>query len=281
MDSRGLLCIDDPRRARHGFTLIELLVVVAIIAILLSILLPSLQGARDAASQLLCVTNQRSMVQASMFYAEDNEGWVPRAESQQMHFAASLLPGLGYNGVYQTNELWQRAPARNRRRLSRACNSIDQVQCPKFPVENQTLDYVVNAFRLPLRLSAADLVGDPFDDDSEVDSVGNSGVQFTRRSAIDLLRTSDIIHISEAHATMPTPQGRGINDWGTLYDVFQPRHLSFSSRPRVSNDGRHPGGVTAGFFDGHAQVVNFSKIDAGFPLPVDVRLRFWTPVEYE
>lgn len=61
-----------------GFTLIELLVVIAIISLLVSILLPSLQKARDLAKQLSCMSTQRQVALSCLFYAEDNEQCLPR-----------------------------------------------------------------------------------------------------------------------------------------------------------------------------------------------------------
>ncbi|QNN21307.1 prepilin-type N-terminal cleavage/methylation domain-containing protein [Planctomycetales bacterium ZRK34] len=58
---------------RHGFTLIELLVVVAIIALLIAILLPSLNRARDAARAVVCLSNQRQWVMIGSMYAADNQ----------------------------------------------------------------------------------------------------------------------------------------------------------------------------------------------------------------
>lgn len=62
---------------RRGFTLIELLVVVAIIALLIAILLPALQGARDAAKVTLEVANLRSLGGAMTQYGLDWNDFFP------------------------------------------------------------------------------------------------------------------------------------------------------------------------------------------------------------
>jgi len=67
------------RHRSDGFTLIELLVVVAIIALLLSILLPSLQKARAQAKAVLCATNQHSIGQAIHSYLSEQRGQFPVA----------------------------------------------------------------------------------------------------------------------------------------------------------------------------------------------------------
>ena len=59
---------------RHGFTLIELLVVVAIIALLISILVPSLNKARESAIQVICGTQLRGIGMAFVFNYEEGKG---------------------------------------------------------------------------------------------------------------------------------------------------------------------------------------------------------------
>lgn len=61
------------KRAK-GFTLVELLVVIGIIALLISILLPALTKARQAALTTLCLSNQRQCAMAFSFYAGDWKG---------------------------------------------------------------------------------------------------------------------------------------------------------------------------------------------------------------
>lgn len=66
-------CLRPSVQKRHGFTLIELLVVISIIALLISILLPALAGARKAAQNTQCLSQFRQIGLAVHAYLSDNK----------------------------------------------------------------------------------------------------------------------------------------------------------------------------------------------------------------
>jgi prepilin-type N-terminal cleavage/methylation domain-containing protein/prepilin-type processing-associated H-X9-DG protein len=66
--------------ARRAFTLVELLIVIAIIALLVSILLPTLSRARRLAKRTVCASNLRSVNLAVMLYTDAHRDAYPAAE---------------------------------------------------------------------------------------------------------------------------------------------------------------------------------------------------------
>src|SRR5262245_33964469 len=66
-----------PSQRRSGFTLIEWLVVAAIIALLVSILLPSLARAREMAKRTNCAANMKAIATGCLVYADGSKGVFP------------------------------------------------------------------------------------------------------------------------------------------------------------------------------------------------------------
>ena len=96
-----------PIRQRRAFTLIELLVVIAIIAILISLLLPAVQQAREAARRTQCKNNLKQLGLALHNYHDSHIGFAPGWIDQNQSTAANwgwsvyLMPGMEQGNMYQ------------------------------------------------------------------------------------------------------------------------------------------------------------------------------------
>jgi prepilin-type N-terminal cleavage/methylation domain-containing protein len=93
------------RRRPRAFTLVELLVVIGIIAVLVSLLLPALNRAREQSRKAKCANNLRQIGIGLQMYVNNNAGWLPAP-------ATAYKPAAGW---YQEDWVhWQKeSPARN------------------------------------------------------------------------------------------------------------------------------------------------------------------------
>lgn len=100
-------------RKPQGFTLIELLVVIAIIALLVSILLPSLNTAKELAKSAVCLSGEKSMGYIILLYLDDYSGIIKSHgpgdylfasihcnEDRKAEWPQAYLPNMLYKGGY-------------------------------------------------------------------------------------------------------------------------------------------------------------------------------------
>ncbi len=277
-----------PHYSSHGFTLIELLVVVAIIALLISILLPALQQARLIARQLVDKSNIRSQGQSAYLYAENNTGWIPRgimgyttAEGSDEFgtYATAILREMGYTGHIPPRDEIQQPE------LIPVFLSIPQYQCPDFPDERQALDFVANATGIPYTQGAIDydtaLEWNPEGafQGEDGDSTGYTGLSKIEEIG-NVTSTAALIYVTEGHKSLT--EG-GNKDEFRFHHFFLTSMLPFGGNPRIGNDQRHPGGLNALFFDSHAETMPLKSIDPGYPNSLGLRLKYVTvvPAGYE
>src|SRR4029078_7629868 len=138
---------------RIGFTLVELLVVIAIIGILVAMLLPAVQAAREAARRSQCINNLKQMTLATLNYENSRKQlfkittWIAgnTDESKPDHgFHIHLLPNMEYQSVYDQYDFKFPWSHFNNKTPSRA--NVPEFVCPSAPpitdrsVENKNRD---------------------------------------------------------------------------------------------------------------------------------------------
>ncbi|QDU90293.1 Type II secretion system protein G precursor [Pirellulimonas nuda] len=116
---------------RHAFTLVELLVVIAIIGILVAMLLPAVQSAREAARRMSCSNNLKQLALAVQLY-EQNAGTFPRARTHNANtgvtWAVEIMPYIEEQPAY---DAWDKAKFNFRNAPAQLREQhIDAYYCP-------------------------------------------------------------------------------------------------------------------------------------------------------
>lgn len=128
---------------RRGFTLIELLVVIAIIAILVALLLPAVQQAREAARRIQCKNNLKQIGLALHNYLDVNNGFPPSFISDITSSGTNLTNGGEWSAHARLLPYLEQANMYNAADLSRAYGDpinaaiptirVAAYQCPSDP----------------------------------------------------------------------------------------------------------------------------------------------------
>ncbi len=229
-DQRGHRAIPTPQAVKRigrdcsrvaGFTLIELLVVIAIIAILAGMLLPALGRAKEAGKKTACASNLHNMGLAMLMYADDHDGYVPRANEPV--WWQVLTPTLGG-------------------RTAADYGKVRIYTCPSYPDKRQLICYVVNGWQFS----------------KPSDKVGSEETGLVRLNKVQLPSETIYLADNENGSWRPIITTLGSGFATLLNDVWSPAHLPYAANGKTVNTerrvarARHGRGSNLMFYDGHA-----------------------------
>ncbi len=233
-------------RSRCGFTLIELLVVLGIIMILISLLLPGMRGAREAARTTICLSNQKQIAAGLATYANASKDVIPREgtdvieahDDVQRRFRicwpVALRPFLDDRVAINEdpNDLFANAP---------------YYSDPARPKDGHKIHYVVNSMPMVMR-GVVDVAAR----DNYWRRRGPEAMSRMQNPASTLYLTEFADDADQFVWNQLQLQSQEDLVWSQPYDIWDILHLTPQSASYRIGAARHSGSGNAMFLDGHA-----------------------------
>ena len=119
---------------RSAFTLVELLVVIAIIGILVALLLPAVQYARESARRMQCGNNMRQFGIAMHTYHDTMKRLPPGIDNKDFSTHAYLLPFMEYSDIHRTIDFAQKYSHVNN--TNARATRVPIFNCPSDRIDN-------------------------------------------------------------------------------------------------------------------------------------------------
>ena len=134
------------RRFRRGFTMVELLVVIAIIGVLVALLLPAVQAARESARRTQCINNLRQLTlgvhnfhDVNLVFPASQDQWVnSKGATIGCSWHTRILPFIEQQAVYQQynfDAAWDDAATNAVPQTGVICTKVKGFLCPSAPVQ--------------------------------------------------------------------------------------------------------------------------------------------------
>lgn len=269
------------RTRRGGFTLVELLVGIAIITLLIALLVPAVQAAREAARRTSCQHNMHNVGLASLRFENDHNRYVGHVETQKVQVPATnssmpvgrpwvyaLLPYMEQNAIYDAHADYL-GPGLD---IAEIIPRLEVVLCPSnMDSSDAPLHFVLNAGQL----DHPDGTGCTIDSSPRGNGVFTHMPDFTKQEVSQALvkdGTSSTLAISE------NIQARNWSDlserfvtflWFDDYDDTDPAkiHMAINEELLIGGEtalddswarpsANHPAVVNVAFLDNHVRTLS-------------------------